>query len=127
MCALSASARVIQLIGVSMLGALSARSSSRARPDRLPKPASRGDADSGCLHLHDGIRTLDVLPDFGDLVAPTLDTHALAMMISHPNVSKHVSIRHANGPRRILRGPFALVAGTGGGDRIRTCDLWVMS
>ena len=34
-------------------------------------------------------------------------------MISHPNVSKHVSIRHENGPRRVLRGPFPLVAGTG--------------
>ncbi|MDT5196838.1 MAG: hypothetical protein QOH20_3592, partial [Mycobacterium sp.] len=39
-------------------------------------PASRGDADAGCLHLHDGIRTIDVLPHLGDLVVTTLDAHA---------------------------------------------------
>jgi hypothetical protein len=35
------------------------------------------------------------------------------LVISSPNVSKHVSIQHENGPRRSLRGPFLLVAGTG--------------
>jgi hypothetical protein len=55
-------------------------------------------------------------------------------MMSKANVTKHVTIGHENGPRRSLRGPFPLVAGTlvagtvsGSGDRIRTCDLWVMS
>jgi hypothetical protein len=34
-------------------------------------------------------------------------------MISKANVHKSVHKRHGNGPRRILRGPFYLVAGTG--------------
>ncbi|MDT5256472.1 MAG: hypothetical protein QOD10_1552 [Mycobacterium sp.] len=34
-------------------------------------------------------------------------------MMSKANVTKHVTIGHENGPRRSLRGPFYLVAGTG--------------
>ena len=33
-------------------------------------------------------------------------------MMSKVNVTKHVTIGHGNGPRRVLRGPFPLVAGT---------------
>jgi hypothetical protein len=39
------------------------------------------------------------------------------------NVPKRVPKRHGNGPRRSLRGPLSFSSG----DRIRTCDLWVMS
>jgi hypothetical protein len=34
-------------------------------------------------------------------------------MMSKVNVTKHVTIGQGNGPRRALRGPFPLVAGTG--------------
>ena len=34
-------------------------------------------------------------------------------MMSKANVSKYVAIGYENGPRRGLRGPFCLVAGTG--------------
>ena len=33
-------------------------------------------------------------------------------MMSKANVTKHVTIGHENGPRRSLRRPFPLVAGT---------------
>jgi len=48
-------------------------------------------------------------------------------MISVTNVPKSVPKRHENDPRGLTLGSFLLVAGTGSGDRIRTCDLWVMS
>jgi hypothetical protein len=44
-------------------------------------------------------------------------------MLSTPNVSKHASIRHGNDPWE--KSPGAVSAASG--DRIRTCDLWVMS
>ena len=44
-------------------------------------------------------------------------------MMSKANVHKSVHKRHENGPRR--QSPGAVSAGSG--DRIRTCDLWVMS
>src|ERR1700739_1577281 len=34
-------------------------------------------------------------------------------LVNLANVAKHVTIGHENGPRRSLRGPFPLVAGTG--------------
>jgi hypothetical protein len=34
-------------------------------------------------------------------------------MVSKTNIHKFVHKRHENGPRRSLRGPFPLVAGTG--------------
>jgi hypothetical protein len=43
----------------------------------------------------------------------TQPTEAIVKMISTPNVAKYVALRHENGPRRVLRGPFCLVAGTG--------------
>ena len=44
-------------------------------------------------------------------------------VVSFANVSTSVHAGHENGPRTEVRGPFPL----GSGDRIRTCDLWVMS
>jgi hypothetical protein len=44
-------------------------------------------------------------------------------MVRRPDVHKSVPKAHENGPRRVLRGPIPLVAGTG----FEPCDLRVMS
>jgi hypothetical protein len=45
--------------------------------------------------------------------SPSADLIWLEVIVSFANVPKSVPIRHENGPRRDLRGPFYLVAGTG--------------
>ena len=61
-----------------------------------------------------------MVPSGGELWATDADTrddvvaqweHILSP-VSDPNVPKSVPKLHENGPRRILRGPFPLVAGT---------------
>ena len=57
------------------------------------------------------------------LLAVPRDAALLGISVPRHNVHKSVHKWQRNGPRRYLRGPFC----TSSGDRIRTCDLWVMS
>ena len=49
--------------------------------------------------------------------------HWTSAVVTNRPRSKIRSQGHENGPRSNLRGPFPFSSG----DRIRTCDLWVMS
>jgi hypothetical protein len=57
------------------------------------------------------IAVISLLPAFDRLVGSC--TSPSPLVISDANVPKSVPIGHENGPRRSLRGPFCLVAGTG--------------